>query len=279
VAQPNHTHHDIFSRFQRWSGVVPAGFEVDFLGSKNRTAYFDMMERHPHDRVESPAYPPFDEEYFEWIDLLEAVAWAQGRFTMIELGAGFGRWAARGATAARQRGLPYYLVAVEAEPTHFEWMIRNLQDNGVRPEDCRLVCAAVAGKDGRVGFQVGDAATFYGQSIGGATEVEAVSLATLLGPLDSVDLVDLDVQGAEFEVLAAAVELLNRKVKRVHVETHSERVHADIERLFRELAWKPHFLYAGNTADKTPWGRMNFQGGTLSWLNPRLAVLWSGKAR
>jgi FkbM family methyltransferase len=273
MAELKYRHHEIFSRFQRWSGIAPAGFEIDFLGTRSRTAFFSMMQARPHDRDESPAYPAFDEEYLEWIDLLEAVDWANGRFTMMELGAGFGRWAARGAAAARQREIPYHLVAVEAEPTHFAWMIQNLQDNEVRLEECHLVGAAVVGKDGRVGFQVGDAASSYGQTIGGTTEVEAVSLTTLLGPLDSVDLVDVDVQGAEFEVLGAAANLLNAKVRRVHVETHSDGLHASVQRLFRGLGWKPHFLYAGNTADRTPWGRMNFQGGTQSWLNPRLNTL------
>ena len=49
--------------------------------------------------------PAFDEEYCEWIDVLEAVQAAYGRFTMIEFGAGYSRWASRTWTAARQRGL------------------------------------------------------------------------------------------------------------------------------------------------------------------------------
>lgn len=81
-----------------------------------------MWRPQPFDRNESPTYPPFDEEYFEWIDLLEAVAAAKDRFTMLELGAGFGRWTARAAAAAKQRDLSYSLIAVEAEPTHFDWM-------------------------------------------------------------------------------------------------------------------------------------------------------------
>ena len=100
--------------------------------------------------------------------------------------------------------------------------------------------------------------------------MEAVSLNTLLRPLDCVDLIDMDVQGAELEILLVATEPLNQKVKRVHVETHTEQLHASILRLFRGLGWKPHFLYMINTADKTPWGRINFQGGIQSWLNPRL---------
>ena len=91
-----------------------------------------------HDRHIAPEYPPFDDEYFEWIDLLEAVAGATNRFTMLELGAGFGRWTARAAAAAQQRNLEYTLVAVEAEPTHFDWMLQNLQDNGLKLDDCRL---------------------------------------------------------------------------------------------------------------------------------------------
>ena len=122
-------HHRVFSSFHRWSGRVPAGFDVDFLGSKYRTAYFTMYQPQPQERYAAPEHPSFDEEYFEWIDLLEAVASANGRFTMLELGAGFGRWTARAAAAATQRKLPYFLVAVEAEPTHFQWMIQNLQES------------------------------------------------------------------------------------------------------------------------------------------------------
>jgi FkbM family methyltransferase len=229
-----------------------------------------MFTPQPNARYIAPSYPPFDEEYFEWIDLLEAVTSARGRFTMLELGAGFGRWTARAAGAAQQRNLPYSLIAVEAEPTRFEWLKQNLQDNGVRLADCRLIHAAVTDKDGRIGFCAGDPAGTYGEAIGGTTEVEAVSLNILLRPLDRVDLIDMDVQGAELEILSAATEPLSQKVKRVHVETHSEQLHMSITTLFRGLGWKPHFLYMFNTADKTPWGRINFQGGIQSWLNPRL---------
>jgi FkbM family methyltransferase len=265
-----HEHAGVFSGFRPWSGHVPAEFDVDFLGTKNRTAFFTMLRPHPCDREESPNYPTHDEEYFEWIDLLEAVTLAKGRFTMLELGAGWGRWTVRGAAAARQVGLPYHLVAVEAEPTHFQWMVQNLQDNSVLMANCRLIQAAVTGSDGRIGFHVGDPENSYGQSIGGPVEVEAVSLATLIAPLEIVDLVDMDVQGAEFEILEAATDSIRRKVRRIHVETHSEKLHASIRKLFCSLGWQCHFLFEGNTGDETRWGRINFQSGIQSWLNPSL---------
>jgi FkbM family methyltransferase len=270
VSRRIYRHHEVFERFRLWSGQVPSGFDVDFLGSRYKTAYFKSFTPQPNTRFAAPSYPPFDEEYFEWIDLLEAVTYARDRFTMMEIGAGFGRWIARGEAAAKQRSLGAFLVAVEAEPTHFEWLKQNLEDNGVRLSDCRLVHAAVTDKDGRIGFGAGDPAGSYGQEIGGTTEVEAVSLSTMLRPLDRVDLIDMDVQGAELQILSAATAPLCEKVKRVHVETHSERIHTSILTLFRALGWKPHFVYMFNTADKTPWGRINFQGGIQSWLNPRL---------
>jgi len=263
-------HHRVFSRFHRWSGRVPAGFDVDFLGTRYRTAYFTMHQSQPLERYAAPEHPPFDEEYFEWIALLEAVASAKDRFTMLELGAGWGRWSVRAAGACQQRSLPHHLIAVEAEPTHFQWLVENLRDNGVKPEDCQLIHAAVTDRDGKVGFQVGDAANSYGQSIGGSTEIEAISLRTLLRPLEFVDLIDMDVQGAEFDILAVASEVLTQKVKSVHVGTHTEQLHGDILKFFRTLGWHPHFLFQGNSADTTPWGRINFQDGTQSWLNPQL---------
>jgi FkbM family methyltransferase len=270
MTKKEHKHHKVFSRFRRWSGEVRAGFEVDFLGTKSCTSYFTMITPQPSDRREEPGYPPFDEEYFEWIDLLEAAASAKGRFTMLELGGGWGRWTARGAAAATQLGLTYALVAVEAEPTHFSWMEQSLRENGVRMDDCRLIRGAVTGKDGTVGFHVGDPANSYGQSIGGPVKVPAVSLPTLLEPFELVDFVDMDVQGAELEILEAAVDPLRRKVKRVHVETHSRQLHIDIGKLFQVMGWRCHCMFEGNTGDETPWGRINFQGGVQSWVNPAL---------
>jgi hypothetical protein len=102
VSSRNHRHHEVFEGFRCWSGQVPSGFEADFLGSRYRTAYFKLSTPQADARY-APSYPPFDEEYFEWIDLLEAVRSARGRFTMLERGAGFGRWTAKsssGRTAA-----------------------------------------------------------------------------------------------------------------------------------------------------------------------------------
>lgn len=275
-------HHELFYKFKPWERMVPANWDVNFLGVMTRTDYFSLFKSQPEDRYEISAYPLFNEEYFEWIDLLEAITTAKEHFTMIELGAGWGRWIANATAALKQsNGLPCTLIAVEAEPTHFKWMVQHLQDNNVDLKMCQLVQAAVTDKDGKVGFHTGKTpwggpTDCYGQCLGGPTEVDAISLRTLLMPLEKVDLIDLDVQGAELEVLKAAADELNQKVKRVHIETHNRAVETGLRVLFSRLGWEKLYDYPCSLEypkpleGKTDWGVIPFQGGVQTWANPRL---------
>jgi hypothetical protein len=95
-------------------------------------------------------HPPVDEEYFEWITLLTAIAHARGQFCIVELGAGWGRWITASALLCRRNGIECSLVGVEAEPSRFNLMKMVLQDNYVDPEDHDLLRAAVAARDGEV---------------------------------------------------------------------------------------------------------------------------------
>src|SRR5579863_10519888 len=65
-------------------------------------------------------FPGYNEEYFEWIDLLESIDEATEQFVMLEVGAGLGRWAAHGGVAADSREIPYWLGLIEAEPFRAE---------------------------------------------------------------------------------------------------------------------------------------------------------------
>jgi len=95
--------HNVFSRFQGWSGEVPEGLLVEWLGDRVPAA---LLGRRWTPRVRSAAAsaPAFDEEYFEWIDVLEMALQAGDVYTFLELGAGYGRWSSRAAWAARQLG-------------------------------------------------------------------------------------------------------------------------------------------------------------------------------
>ena len=80
-------HHNVFSHFKPFSGEVPAFRQVDFIGTTIRQEFQCSIACHAVPITMVDWYPLFDEEYFEWIDLLESVVDARDSYTMIELGA------------------------------------------------------------------------------------------------------------------------------------------------------------------------------------------------
>jgi len=281
---------ECFQRFGKYKGPVPVGYSVNFLGAKSKDAYTTDVIRPlfgASTEVETQ-YPGATEEYFEWVDLLEAVLSAGEQFTFMELGAGFGRWSVNAALASAQLGKSYRIVAIEPEPTHFNWLEQNIQDNGVDVAKCELVEAAMARTNGETEFYIGNPTAWYGQAVKSSwaniiTEdmkkhgvhfgrVKTVALGDFLKKYCKVDLIDLDVQYAEFEVLDAAKSLLSAVVKRVHIGTHSHEIEGNLRGLFRGLGWAPKFDFECLGNRQTPMGVIDFRDGVQAWINPALAV-------
>jgi FkbM family methyltransferase len=280
----------LFARFPRWQGTVEPGWVANFLGVRTRRDYLlhppPLAPGLQHVRT---GYPQLGEPFFEWVDLFEAVTQADGTFTMVELGAGYGRWLMNGAAAARQLGLDYHLIGVEGEPTHFRWLRQHLSDNGVPDKCVTLYEAAIAPLEGPVDFYVGDPASWYGQRTvdpaarlnlpvsRGIRQVPGITLATVLAEIDRCDLVDMDIQGTEADVLEAAVEAVNAKVKRVHIGTHSGENEERLQVLFRELGWWNRWdLPRGR--NETPFGSVDCEDGVQTWVNPALVTADSSGA-
>lgn len=287
AAGASSAHHPVFAKFTAQPASTSAEWTTDWLGVRTRRGYFVQEGRLFEESATLP--PPVDEEYFEWIDLLEAVLAAQGRFVMVELGAGWGRWLVRGALAARHKRPdlgPPLLVGVEAEPSHFRWLRQHLRDNGIPAESSRLLQAACGAADGHVWFETGNAHTSYAQRIssrptwwrwlrhlvsGKKRRVAAVSLDSLLATLPTVDLIDLDVQGAELIVLQGGIDRLQRQVRRVHIGTHNPYVEVGLRAIFQKMGWQCGFDFPCHADAETPYGRVHFQDGVQSWRNPALA--------
>lgn len=226
-------HHEVFAKFCPFSGISPSFCQTDFLGITTRQQFVANLAVHSEPTAIVTDYPTPDEEYFEWIDLLQSVVSAKDFYTMIELGAGFGRWVVRAAHAVKKYrpDLPYQLIAVEAEPTVFEWMHTHFIDNSIDPSQHRLIHAAVSDTPGwEVLFYVGGPRggpydrrpdDWYGQSLTKdydvssqpepdgeyqgfkvsrhesgwrSIHVPAISLRGLLRDLEHVDLVDMDIE-------------------------------------------------------------------------------------
>lgn len=255
---------------------MPPGFHVTWVGSLIRAAFDGGTEGGG-----VPLEPLVNEEWFEWHSLVSSIDAAQDRFVCVELGAGYGRWAVSGAVAARRLGLPFYLVCVEAEPSHFAMLRQHFLDNDIDPEQHRLIQAAVSQEDGPVWFTVGQPVDWWGQSIlpaqnygyGDISDVEVqsvsgISLTTALDGIDRVDLIDMDIQGAEADVVESSLALIRDRVKRLHIGTHNPEVEARLRAALTgdfEPVWD---FPSGQTVD-TPVGHVEFQDGVQAWINKR----------
>lgn len=278
-----------FEKAKCFSGPPPPGWIVDFLGIRTQWKFVDGHWPHSAEAIsqmwqKTPAPEVNGLEYYEWVDLLHAVLSARERFVMVELGAGYGRWAVRAAKLLQAvNPLPFTLVAVEAEPTHFAWLSEHLRDNGIDPARHHLVSAPVSGSREPVAFVVGHAATCYGQAIVAASAtlddgqtaeaMPGMPLAEVLEPYPRVDLIDLDIQGAELDVLRPAIELLDTRVKRLQIGTHGPEIEEGLRRLFREHGWQLLLDFACGSRIFVPkLGReLDVGDGVQTWVNPRIA--------
>jgi FkbM family methyltransferase len=248
---------------------------------------------------------PLNEEYFEWIDVLESVEAANNNFVMVELGAGYGRWLVRAVLALRQRDpAKCHSVAVEAEPKHFQWLRQHFRDSGVDPEEHTVVQAVVSDRPGTALFYVGmpsggldRADQWYGQAIAQSYEkvdcnqgfyegfstfrlksgwtaikVPSITLNSLLKCHDRVDLIDMDVQGEELKVVASSVEGLQRRVARLHIGTHGHGIEDGLRKVLGGMGWICSADYPCLSKADTPWGSVDFLDGVQSWVNPRFAA-------
>jgi FkbM family methyltransferase len=298
-------HHPIFKEITPWSDEIPPGFVADFLGTITRHAFEKNLPSPCQDttRTTPSNLPEFNEEYFEWVDLLESVKQAKNRYVFVELGAGYGRWAVHAAQAIKRLNpMPFDAVAVEAEPTHFEFLKQHSSDNGLEPCDHRLIRAAVWTKRGVVKFYIGNASEWYGQAIDQSkdlhslrrsiialmylafhrpglfrasrrqrvTWVPAITLNEILYECPYVDLLDMDIQGAELDVITSSIEALNDKVRRIHIGTHNAVVEEGLRLIFSSNGWLNIWDYQCGNTEGTPYGSILFGDGVQTWVNPAL---------
>jgi FkbM family methyltransferase len=270
-------HHPVIERFCREAKVLP-----NWVGALTATNVLDVFEG---TMVGAPGIEAFGPEYFEWIDLLEAILDVETEFTMVELGAGWGRWTVFAFSALRLYygdDMPHCrFIAVEPDPQHFQWMQSHLRRNSVHGEkvECVLVNAAIGTSDGSAAFHTGASERWYGQMFVSAEhpegppgsrieEVRTVTLPTLLAQIDHVDLLDMDIQGAEFDVLASSSAVLG-KIRRISIGTHSRDIEASLRRFMAAQGWQSVHDYPGATKNRTPYGKMDFpDDGAQSWINP-----------
>ena len=180
-------------------------------------------------------------------------------------------------------------------------MGRHCLDNGFNPREFDLIWAAVGTKPGVVPFWVGDADAWYGQAIAASVSsptpdlrtrrllkarsvlgrppklhgtgqttmwVPCVTLTEILMPYSRVDLMDMDIQGAELDVLRSAMDMVDAHVRRIHIGTHSAAIEEGLRALFNEREWTKINDFPGQSRAATTYGDIDFGDGVQTLVEP-----------
>jgi hypothetical protein len=155
-------HLALFEMFEPFSGYVPPGFLVDFMGSLTDAKFRAMWGVDPTqvgggEVTTSCPVVSWGEGFFEAVSWFEAARAARGSYTMITLGACYGAQAV-GAYLALQglNPMPVKLVAVEGDPDNYAWTRQHFRDNGIDPDRHWLINCAISDSNKPVLFPVGE---------------------------------------------------------------------------------------------------------------------------
>jgi len=314
---------NVFEGITPWSGRVPRGYLVDFLGTLTDARFDVISDLDPAcvggDVVTTTVRAVSDGElWFEAVNWVVAAREARGRYTMVTLGACYGAQAVGSYRALQQLNpMPAKLVAVEPEPDNFDWIARHMRDNGIDPERQWLLRYAISDRNDVVYFPVGSpgsgaqncfatneraAREFYVQELLARDDIKgslrnlllrnttglskdlvpgtrfkgeiklmsAITLKDVLSPFDVVDYVESDIQQSEIVVFPPYIDLLRKKVRRIHIGTHGVEVHKALHEQFEKNGWTIVFSYEPNACFSTELGDFSTNDGVLTVRNPDL---------
>jgi len=271
---------EILTRLIEPTAKGERGFTTDIYGIRTRIAsLWPAMEVQDGSLWGVPIPGNWHWDTTEWIGLMRSVLEARDTYRIMELGAGWGPAAVGGGVLARLRGIEdIKLTAVEADPHHFKCLKQHLVDNHFSPNQYEIFEAAVGDRNGSAEWpDTPDTWAEYGnRPIEGRTfkrthTVKVLSFRDLLLAQPQWDLVHVDIQGAEVEVCRSALDVLNKRVARVCIGTHSRKIEGDLIELFAENAWimenempsRVVFSPKAKTLEA-----MNAVDGVQVWINP-----------
>jgi len=265
-------------------------FQVESHAIRTRQCAMFRQFRRLGDGEFQSLWPVVSEEYFEYADVLSSVAdYPGGRpYVFVELGSGYGHWTLTAHRALVQRTGPvadHVYVLVDVLDSLAPTIGRLARLNGLQHYHYHV--GFVAPNDTMTPFMLGradDNMRIYGQDWGVGRAVnesagrQPITMHALfrrynLPPV--VDMVDLDVQNAEYALLDdATVDLFTAAVKRVHIGTHlanTAELTPPIIRRFQTRGWTLVWNFDHGHRVPTPYGPVKFGDGVLSFVNPRLA--------
>jgi hypothetical protein len=124
-------------------------FVTNFLGVSIDPKFCPQILEKRRGRVEDIPIPGnWHADMAERTAALRAVLLAERRFTIVELGCGWGYWMKNAGTAARRCGLDVQLVGVEGDEGHIQFAREALRINGFEQSEVVLYHGVAAAEKG-----------------------------------------------------------------------------------------------------------------------------------
>jgi FkbM family methyltransferase len=148
-----------------------------------------------------------------------------------------------------------FVLAYEPGAESFDVLTRNIRQNGLEAVVTARRLAVASGDRSIVRFPRRSSVMntmMAGGAIGEYDEVPATTLDAIVEPLEHVDLVKLDCEGAEYEILLTAGDPAFRKIRTIKLEYHHGRQQEIVDRL-RRHGLEPTYLTADNEIGGVIW--------------------------
>ncbi|MBO6605047.1 MULTISPECIES: FkbM family methyltransferase [Paracoccaceae] len=243
----------LLERFHEADQASEPGIVRNFLGTRIAPDVFPPILTPMAGMVEPVPHPGnWHADIAEWAAALRSVALACGTYRIVELGCGWGCWIANMGVAARRRGLDLDLIGIEADRYHLASAEKTLRLNGFTASDYRLIHGVAGPRRGTAIFPIpeedgtdwGGAAIFdpSPERLAGMRqgdryrELPSIPLSEIVAE-DMVDLLHIDIQGAEFDYVDGCFADISAYVKRVLIGTHSRVIEGRLFSRFLEKGW------------------------------------------
>lgn len=275
----------LLQRFARADQVPSPDAVTNFLGVATPVAVFPPILTPLAGKIEGLPVPGnWHADVAEWAGALQAVERASGTFRIVELGCGWGCWLVNMGRAARDRGLSVDLIGIEGDRHHLDNAHAVLQRNGFSDRDFTLHHGVAGPKAGQAIFPNPDAdqaawggeAIFYpdAETLAQAAEDSSVQILTCqtladLSGAQPIDLLHIDIQGAEVDYVKGNMEGLQHYVRHVLIGTHSRVIEGQLMSHFSEAGWHLEMERPAVTPLKNGAPRTQIDGIQV-WRNPQL---------
>lgn len=243
-------------RFENPNLQPTPGYLTNWLGVRIDPKFFPNVLDGRAGEVEGIPIPAnWHADMAEWGAVIQAIDNAYPeKFTMIELGCGWGCWMNNSGAAARQTGRPVHLIGVEGDEGHLEFARESLATNGFTSDQITLhrgIAAANSGyalfpKQDRAGVKWGlepvfgatEAQRAEAVAAGSHEELPMISLAELTAGHERIDLLHVDIQGGEADLVDSCLPLLNEKVAYMMIGTHSKQIEGRLYETLLNAGWQ-----------------------------------------